>query len=94
MRLRTVHTQAKQYGSEWITKSFEEGPAAALAARYPVGGVVTVTYDPKHPETAVLETGLRSSTIAGVLFGLLFVLVATFVLAIQMPLLFARKPEG
>lgn len=74
-------------------ESFEEGPAAAVAARYPVGRVVTVTYDPKHPETAVLETGLRSSTVAGVLFGLLFVLVLTFVLAIQMPLLFARKPE-
>ena len=89
---RTYTSETVWFGVDH--KSFEEGPAAALVARYPVGGVVTVTYDPKHPETAVLETGLRSSTVAGVLFGLLFVLVAAFVLAIQMPLLFARKPEG
>ena len=93
MRLRTVHTQAKQYGSEWIT-SHSRGPGrsarGALSSRRGRNGYLR----PEHPETAVLETGLRSSTIAGVLFGLLFVLVATFVLAIQMPLLFARKPEG
>ena len=46
-----------------------------VIASYPVGKTVSVYYDPKHPEVAVLEPGLVDEL--KLLFKLAFILMAT-----------------
>lgn len=48
--------------------------AEEVLARYPVGGTVTVHYDPNNPSDAVLEQRAGASA-AGWIFGALFLLV-------------------
>lgn len=48
--------------------------AEQIAARYPVGNEVTVTYDPDAPSTSVLEPGVGLATFAVPGFGVALVL--------------------
>lgn len=57
-------------GRTWGSKS-----AYAAVSAHPFGASAQVSYDPAHPATAVLETGLRSSSFGQFLLGSV---VATF----------------
>ncbi|HEY8596875.1 MAG TPA: DUF3592 domain-containing protein [Thermomicrobiales bacterium] len=52
---RTYRGQRRHYGAEG---SYLPAGAAAIAARYPVGAVVTIYHHPTRPGLAVLEPGV------------------------------------
>ena len=54
--------------------------ARKIVKRYPVGFEVTVCYDPKEPETCVLEPGVKGQTWFLPLFGSIFCTVGTIML--------------
>ena len=59
--------------------------AADIVAKYPVGKVVNVYYDPAKPETAVLEPGVTWSSYIILFMGLLFIIMPliTFVAVLK-----------
>lgn len=54
--------------------------AADIVAKYPVGKVVNVYYNPEEPETAVLEPGVTWSSYVLLLMGLLFIILPVIIL--------------
>jgi hypothetical protein len=51
----------------WNAIYGDQGSAAAVTAKYPGGGSVTVYYDPANPESAVLEPSSRSGAVVPLL---------------------------
>lgn len=63
-----------QYGSS------NRSHAEEIVSRYPTGQAVTVYYDPADPATAVLEPGVTWSSYMILGMGLLFAIIAVFLL--------------
>jgi hypothetical protein len=57
--------------------------AADIVAKYPVGKMVTVYYDPAEPETAVLEPGVTWSSYVLLLMGLVFIIAPAIILGVN-----------
>jgi hypothetical protein len=74
-------------GTRYVSRSIHrntvrgggERQAQALAARYPEGAAIEVRYDPRDPQSAVLEQGLGSNW-SILAFGLVFAAGALFAL--------------
>ena len=56
-----------------LNSAHGEDEAAEFVARYPVGATVTVSYDPAHPERAVLNPGRHLANLFLVAIGLALV---------------------
>jgi hypothetical protein len=59
----------------FVTGYGSDSKARAQLARYPVGGQVTVYYDPASPDKAVLERRAGGSTV-GMVLGIIFLVLA------------------
>jgi len=66
-------------GDRIVFGSSADVPSGTLD-RYPVGGTVTVFYDPNHPESAVLETASTSSMYIFIVLGTIQVIAAIIML--------------
>jgi hypothetical protein len=62
------------YGGHWGSED------STLVAKYPVGAVVTVYYEPELPSRALLERGRSLVWLAFVFGGALFIALGTFAL--------------
>jgi len=62
-------------GFGFVTGYGSESKARAALMKYPIGGQVTVYYDPADPGNAVLERKAGGST-AGLILGIVFLAVA------------------
>lgn len=54
--------------------------ARNIVAKYPPGALVTVHYDPDRPEQAVLEPGVSGALVAILVFEIVFLAIAVWVL--------------
>ena len=72
----------KTYDGERIVFGSAADLPRGTLDRYPVGGTVTVFYDPNDPESAVLQTASTSSMYIGIVLGPILVIVAIIMLTL------------
>lgn len=59
------------FGSN-IMSSFKKGKSIRIVNKYPKGTKITVYYNPLNEKLSVLETGIKSELVFGIVFGFLF----------------------
>jgi hypothetical protein len=77
--IRDIEYKSKRvyFGSN-IMSSFKKNKSQAIVNKYPKDKEVDVYYNPYKEKMAVLETGVKSEIISGLIFGIILFLTGVF----------------